>query len=91
MSRHESSDVICIAACIYYNIIYAYVHIYQHTVDGSEIRLTTWDVKKPVTSGINYHPQLVSRIFSINISGIFRDAQAHGTPWAPYYSLIPLP
>ena len=26
----------------------------KHTVDGSEIRLTTWDVKNLVNSGINY-------------------------------------
>ena len=27
-----------------------------------EIRLTTWDVKNPVNTGINHQPQLVSRI-----------------------------
>ena len=26
------------------------------TVDGSEIWLTTWDVKNPVNIGINYQP-----------------------------------
>ena len=37
------------------------------TVDGSEIRLTTWDaLQNPVSNGINYQPQLVSRISAIN-------------------------
>ena len=30
------------------------------TVDGSEIRLTSWDVSNPVNNGISYQPQLVS-------------------------------
>ena len=33
----------------------------EATVDGSEIRLTTWDVYFPENNGINYQPQLVSR------------------------------
>ena len=41
------------------------------TVDGSEIRLTTWDgAKNPVNKGINNQPQLVSRMSSINSSGM---------------------
>ena len=36
------------------------------TVDGSEILLTTWDVQNLVHNGIDYQPQLVGRIFSIN-------------------------
>ena len=32
----------------------------RHTVDASEIRLITWDVKKPINNEINYQPQLVS-------------------------------
>ncbi len=30
---------------------------------------TTWDVENPVNNGINYQPQLVSQIFSINSMG----------------------
>ena len=30
-----------------------------HTVDGSEIRLTTWDVQNLVNTRTNYQPQLV--------------------------------
>ena len=39
------------------------------TVDGSEIRLTSWDVSKPVNNGISYQPQLVSLpdFWTINI------------------------
>ena len=37
------------------------------SVDGSEIRLTTWDGAKTLFSnGINYQPQLVRRISSTN-------------------------
>ena len=36
------------------------------TVDGSEIRQTIWDVENPVNTGINYQPELVSGISSIN-------------------------
>ena len=32
----------------------------------AEIRLTTWDVWNPINTGINYQPQLVSRISAIN-------------------------
>ena len=32
-------------------------------VDGSEIRLTTWDVQNLVKNGINYQPQLVQDSF----------------------------
>jgi len=39
----------------------------DHTFDGSEIRLTTfWMYKNPVNNEINYQPQLVNRISSIN-------------------------
>ena len=31
-----------------------------------EIRRTTWDVKNPTKNGMNYQPQLVSWISSIN-------------------------
>ncbi len=33
-----------------------------------EIWLTTWDVWNPINNGINYQPQLVSRISAINSS-----------------------
>ena len=33
------------------------------TVDGSEIRLTTWDVQNLVNNGINYQAQLVNAGF----------------------------
>ena len=33
------------------------------TVDGSEIWLTTWDIKNLVNNGINYQPQLVKDFF----------------------------
>ena len=36
------------------------------TVDGSEIPNHRLDVKKLVNNGMNYQPQLVSRISSIN-------------------------
>ena len=40
-------------------------------IDGSEIRLSTLDVENLVNTGINYQPQLVSRISSItNITDI---------------------
>ena len=36
------------------------------TVDGFEILLTTWNVNKYVSNGINYQLQLVRRIFSVH-------------------------
>ena len=36
------------------------------TVDGSEIRLTTWDVWNPVNDGRNYQPQQVQDFRTIN-------------------------
>ena len=35
----------------------------NHTVDGSEIRLTTWDVSNPANNEINYQPQMVNAGF----------------------------
>jgi len=33
------------------------------TVDASEILLTTWDGKNPISNGINYQPELVNTGF----------------------------
>ena len=38
----------------------------SHTADGRNPAITTWDVQNLVNNGINYQPQLVSRISSIN-------------------------
>ena len=65
-----------------------------------EIRLTTWHVWNPVNKGINYQPQLVSRISSINryqqyvyiyiYYFLFRWPQVSGDPWKPSNLDLPL-
>ena len=40
-------------------------HFCDHTGDGLK-SCTTWDVRNPKNNGINYQPQLVSRISAIN-------------------------
>jgi len=35
----------------------------QHTVDGSKIRLTTWDAENLANDGTNYQPQLMQDFF----------------------------
>ena len=46
----------------------------------AEFWLTTWDVWNPKNIGINYQPQLVSRISAINSIVIFIANESHKLP-----------
>lgn len=48
------------------DLIVRWSSFWVHTLGGSELRKTTWDVNNPVNSGRNYQPQLVRRILAIN-------------------------
>ena len=65
---------ICIVACCFSEPVYR--HEYRFFINNISINIesycwwkkscTTWNVENPANNGINYQPQLVSRISSIN-------------------------